>query len=143
MIRILIITVLAGTVMILSPGCSSIVTTSEFHGQELIEFGAEPVAHIHSDIWGIYFLGFQSCPVITGSYLEPGSYHFFRDTVSTNTAAEMVMKESRELSATTVTNLKTDWDSSWQTFSLFFWLKEAQSSGNAVIPVVDKTPESQ
>ncbi len=143
MIRILMITVLAGAVMILSSGCSSIVTTSEFHGQNLTEFGAEPVAHIHSDIWGIYFLGFQSCPVITGSYREPGSYHFFRDTVSTSSATEMVTEKSRELGATTVTDLKTDWDSSWQTFTLFFWLKEAQSSGNAVIPVAGENPESQ
>jgi hypothetical protein len=114
-------------------GCSSIVTTSEFSGQMLTETGDEPVAHIHSDIWGIYFLGFQSCPVITGSYKEPGSYHFFRDTVDTNTAAGMVTEKSKEMGATAVIDLETDWDSSWQTFTLIFWLKEAQASGNAVI----------
>ena len=114
-------------------GCSSIVATSEFSGQQLTETGDEPVAHIHSDIWGIYFLGFQSCPVITGSYKEPGSYHLFRDTVDTNTAAGMVTEKSKEMGATAVTDLKTDWDSNWQTFTLIFWLKEAQASGNAVI----------
>ena len=122
-----------GVLGIIIMGCSSIVTTSKFHGQQLTEIGAEPVAHIHSDIWGIYFLGFQSCPVITGSYKNPGSYHFFRDTVTTNTASEMVTEKSREMGATAVTDLDTDWDSSWQTFTLIFWLKEAQASGNAVI----------
>ena len=124
---------LLGALGIIILGCSSIVTTSKFHGQQLTETGAETVAHIHSDIWGIYFLGFQSCPVITGSYKNPGSYHFFRDTVDTNTASEMVTEKSREMGATTVTDLDTDWDSSWQTFTLIFWLKEAQASGNAVI----------
>ena len=124
---------LLGALGIIILGCSSIVTTSKFHGQQLTETGAETVAHIHSDIWGIYFLGFQSCPVITGSYKNPGSYHFFRDTVDTNTASEMITEKSREMGATTVTDLDTDWDSSWQTFTLIFWLKEAQASGNAVI----------
>jgi len=124
---------LLGALGIIILGCSSIVTTSKFHGQQLTETGAETVAHIHSDIWGIYFLGFQSCPVITGSYKNPGSYHFFRDTVDTNTASQMVTEKSREMGATTVTDLDTDWDSSWQTFTLIFWLKEAQASGNAVI----------
>ena len=123
---------LLGALGIIILGCSSIVTTSKFHGQQLTETGAETVAHIHSDIWGIYFLGFQSCPVITGSYKNPGSYHFFRDTVDTNTASQMVTEKSREMGATTVTDLDTDWDSSWQTFTLIFWLKEAQASGNAV-----------
>ena len=142
MFRIPLITILAGAVMMAGSGCSSIVTTSKFHGQELTESAAEPVAHIHSDIWGIYFLGFQSCPIITGSDKNPGSFRLFRDTVTTNTAVEMVMKKSRELGATTVTDLKTDWDSTWQTFTLIFWLKEAQSSGNAVIPAVEKNSES-
>jgi len=133
MIKILRRMALLGALGIIILGCSSIVTTSKFHGQQLTETEAETVAHIHSDIWGIYFLGFQSCPVITGSYKKPGSYHFFRDTVDTNTASEMVTEKSREMGATTVTDLDTDWDSSWQTFTLIFWLKEAQASGNAVI----------
>ena len=86
----MILLVFIGAMAVVISGCSSIVTTSEFHGQELTESESEPVAHIHSDIWGIYFLGFQSCPVITGSYKDPGSYHFFRDTVTTNTAAEIL-----------------------------------------------------
>ena len=133
MIKILRRMALLGALGIIILGCSSIVTTSKFHGQQLTETEAETVAHIHSDIWGIYFLGFQSCPVITGSYKKPGSYHFFRDTVDTNTASEMVTEKSRKMGATTVTDLDTDWDSSWQTFTLIFWLKEAQASGNAVI----------
>ena len=113
--------------------CSSIESTSNFGGTEVAESGARPVSHLHSDIWGIYFLGFESCPVITGSYREPGSYHFFRHTVRPGTAAEMVLEESRKQGADAVLDLKTDWDSSWQTFSIFFWLKEAQASGNAVV----------
>jgi uncharacterized protein YceK len=132
-----------GALGIIILGCSSIVTTSKFHGQHLTESEAETVAHIHSDIWGIYFLGFQSCPVITGSYKNPGSYHFFRDTVDTNTASEMVTEKSREMGATAVTDLDTDWDSSWQTVTLIFWLKEAQASGNAVIiPSEDESSKS-
>ncbi len=133
LIKIMRTMTLLGALGIIILGCSSIVTTSEFSGQMLTENGDEPVAHIHSDIWGIYFLGFQSCPVITGSYKKPGSYHFFRDTVDTNTAARMVTEKSKEMGATAVTDLDTDWDSSWQTFTLIFWLKEAQASGNAVI----------
>ncbi len=133
-----VIAALVGAAMILSSGCSSIVATSDLNGQALTGPGAESLAHIHSDVWGIYFLGFESCPVITGSYQEPGNWHLFRHTVSPNTAAEMVTKKSKELGATAVTDLKTDWDSSWQTFSLFFWLKEAQASGNAVIPAAGK-----
>nr|HPJ73139.1 hypothetical protein [bacterium] len=94
---------------------------------------SEVVAHIHSDIWGIYFLGFECMPLITGSRSDPGSYHFFRDTVSTNSAASMVTEKSEELGADTVTDLTTDWSSEWQTYTLLFWLKEAQASGNAVI----------
>jgi len=122
-----------GMLGLIISSCSSVITTSEFHGLQITETGDEPVAHIHSDIWGIYFLGFQSCPVITGSYKNPGSYHFFRDTVDTNTASEMVTEQAREMGATAVTDLETDWDSSWQAYTLIFWLKEAQASGNAVI----------
>jgi hypothetical protein len=91
------------------------------------------VAHIHSDIWGIYFLGLESCPIITGSASQPGSYHYFRNIASTNSAVEMVLEESRNLGADAVLDLKTDWDSSWQAYTLIFWLKEAQASGNAVL----------
>ncbi|MEA1926589.1 MAG: hypothetical protein U9N73_00155 [Candidatus Auribacterota bacterium] len=45
----------------------------------------------------------------------------------------MVTEKSREIGATAVTDLKTDWESNWQTVTLIFWLKEAQASGNAVI----------
>ena len=142
MMKILRRMTLLGALGIIILGCSSIVTTSKFHGQQLTETGDEPVAHIHSDIWGIYFLGFQSCPVITGSYKEPGSYHFFRDTVDTNTAAGMVTGKSKEMGANAVADLETDWDSSWQTFTLIFWLKEAQASGNAIIiPSKDESVE--
>ena len=60
MIKILRRMALLGALGIIILGCSSIVTTSKFHGQQLTETGAETVAHIHSDIWGIYFLGFLS-----------------------------------------------------------------------------------
>ncbi|MFH1038148.1 MAG: hypothetical protein V1789_05705 [PVC group bacterium] len=113
--------------------CSSVDVTSDLHDQQLTETGATSLAHIHSDIWGIYFLGFESCPVITGSYREPGSYHFFRHTVSPGTAAGMVTGKSRELGAAKTIDLTTDWYSGWQTYTLIFWLKEAQASGNALI----------
>jgi len=119
--------------LLIAAGCSSIDSTSDFKGNQLTETGARPVSHIHSDIWGIYFLGFESCPVITGSYSEPGDWHLFSHTVSPNTAAEMVLEESRKQGADAVIDLKTDWDSSWQAATLIFWLKEAQASGNAVI----------
>ncbi len=118
--------------LILAAGCSTVVTTNDFSGLALGESGARPVAHIHSDIWGIYFLGFESCPVITGSRKEPGGWHFFKNTATTASAAGMVMEESRKLGADSVLNLKTDWDSSWQSYTLIFWLKEAQASGSAV-----------
>jgi len=118
---------------IFAGGCSSVVTHTEFHGQKLTETGAEQVAHIHSDIWGIYFLGFQSCPVITGSYKNPGGFRLFRDTVTPGTAADMVAVKSRDLGADTVINLKTDWESGWQAYTLIFWLKEAQASGTALV----------
>jgi hypothetical protein len=123
----------AAAVLILAAGCSTVVTTNEFSGLFLGESGTRPLAHIHSDIWGIYFLGFESCPVITGSKSKPGRFHFFRHTASTAAAAEMVMEESRKLGADSVLNLKTDWDSSWQAYTLIFWLKEAQASGSAVL----------
>lgn len=123
----------AGAALIVAVGCSSIVSTSNLSGSGLSATGARSVAHLHSDIWGIYFLGFESCPVITGSYSKPGSYHFFRNTATTNAAAEMVLEESRKMGADAVLDLKTDWDSSWQAATLIFWLKEAQASGNAVI----------
>lgn len=118
--------------LLIATGCSSIESTSDFKGNELTETGARPVAHLHSDIWGIYFLGFESCPVITGDHQDPGGWRLFRHTVSPNTAAEMVLEESRKQEADAVIDLKTDWDSSWQAFTLIFWLKEAQASGNAV-----------
>ena len=133
MSRKLVLLVLYGVLAAIISGCSSIVTTSEFYNQQFTESESTGVAHIHSDIWGIYFLGFQSCPVITGSYKYPGNYHFFRDTVTTNTAAEMVFRTSTELGATKTVDLTTDWDSSWKAYTLIFWLKEAQASGNAVI----------
>ena len=118
--------------LLITAGCSSIDSTSDFKGNQLTGTGARPVAHIHSDVWGIYFLGFESCPVITGSCSDPGDWHFFKHTVSPNTAAEMVLEESRQQGADAVIDLKTDWDSSWQAATLIFWLKEAQASGNAV-----------
>ncbi len=123
---------LAGAGLLFSVGCSSVTSTSDFSGVALSSCGARPVAHVHSDIWGIYFLGFESCPIITGSVSHPGSFHFFRNFATTNSAAEMVLEESRNLGANAVLNLKTDWDSSWQPYTLIFWLKEAQASGNAV-----------
>ncbi len=123
----------AGVALLLLAGCSSVVSTTDISGVALSSCGARPIAHVHSDIWGIYFLGFESCPVITGSASHPGSYHFFRNFATTNDAAEMVLEESRNLGADAVLDLKTDWDSSWQAYTLIFWLKEAQASGNAVI----------
>lgn len=120
------------TAAVTVPGCSSIQMTSNMNGRRLTEGDTVPEAHIHSDVWGIYFLGFQCLPVITGSARDPGSFHFFKDTVTTNAAAEMVTRKSEELGAGTVTDLTTDWSSSWQTYTLLFWLKEAQASGNAV-----------
>lgn len=128
----------ASAALLISAGCSSVISTTNLSGSELSDSGARPVAHIHSDIWGIYFLGFESCPVITGSASKPGSYHFFRNIATTNSAAEMVLKESRKLGADAVIDLKTDWDSSWQSYTLLFWLKEAQASGNAVILAGDE-----
>ncbi len=119
--------------LVFGVGCSSVISTSDLSGVALSSCGARPVAHIHSDIWGIYFLGLESCPIVTGSAGQPGSYHLFRDYATTNAAAEMVLEESRQLGADAVLNLKTDWDSSWQFHTLIFWLKEAQASGSAVI----------
>lgn len=132
------LTLVPTVALILAAGCSTVVTTNEFSGLALGESGARPLAHVHSDIWGIYFLGFESCPVITGSSRDPGSFHFFRNTATTAAAAGMVMEESRKLGADSVLNLKTDWDSSWQSYTLLFWLKEAQASGSAVI--LDREP---
>ncbi|MDP8237342.1 MAG: hypothetical protein P9M08_13250 [Candidatus Erginobacter occultus] len=123
----------AAAALAVAAGCSSVISTSDFSGTALSSCGARPVAHVHSDIWGIYFLGFESCPVITGSASHPGSFHLFRNYATTNAAAEMVLEESRDLGADAVLDLKTDWDSSWQTYTLIFWLKEAQASGNAVL----------
>jgi hypothetical protein len=123
----------AAAALAAAAGCSSVISTSDFSGVALSSCGARPVAHVHSDIWGIYFLGFESCPVITGSASHPGSFHFFRNYATTNAAAEMVLEESRDLGADAVLDLKTDWDSSWQPYTLIFWLKEAQASGNAVL----------
>ena len=125
-------TLLTPLLFLLCVGCSSIESTSDFKQNKLSEGGAQPIAHIHSDIWGIYFLGFESFPVITGSSSEPGEWHWFRHTVSPSAAAEMVFDESRRQEADAVINLKTDWDSSWQTATLIFWLKEAQASGSAI-----------
>ncbi len=138
---------LLGLTAWVAAGCSSVFVTSELHDQQLTESGARPVAHVHSDIWGIYFLGFESCPVITGSCREPGSWHFFRDTVSPDSAVGMVTEKSRELGALKTVDLTTDWYSGWQSYTLIFWLKEAQASGNAVteerktpaIPVIVET----
>ncbi len=125
--------VVVAVALVGAAGCSSVISTTDLGGSGLGETGLRPVAHIHSDIWGIYFLGFESCPVITGSTRRPGSYHFFRNIATTNAAAEMVLEESRKLGADTVIDLKTDWESNWQPYTLIFWLKEAQASGNAVI----------
>ncbi len=84
--------ILAGGALLLVAGCSSVVSTSDISGVALSNCGARPVAHVHSDIWGIYFLGFESCPVITGSASHPGSFHLFRNYATTNAAAEMVLK---------------------------------------------------
>jgi len=118
--------------LLLVVGCSSVQTTKEFHNEQLSLGQGQALAHIHSDVWGIYFLGFESMPVITGSYREPGDWRLFRHTVSPGRATEMVTAAAEEMGAEAVVDLDTDWSSEWQTFTLIFWLKEAQASGNAI-----------
>ena len=132
----------ASAALAVGAGCSSVISTSDFSGVALSSCGARPVAHVHSDIWGIYFLGFESCPVITGSASNPGSFHLFRNYATTNDAAEMVLEESRGQGADAVLDLKTDWDSSWQPYTLILWLKEAQASGNAVLLEEDEEDQA-
>ena len=110
-------------------GCSTIETTSRFNGRQLSASDSTPVAHVHADIWGIYIFNW---PLITGSPNKIGDITFFKNTVTVNDVIAMVINESKELDATKIIDLQSDWDSAWKVWTLIFWVKEAQASCNAI-----------
>ena len=108
-------------------GCTSVVVTTNLHGQELTP-GAKPIAHIYADNWGIYL--FYYIPLVTGDPSRPNGWRLFEDTVHIGPVVSMVARKAKELGATRTTDLST-YTVSYQSIPLLIWAKTVEVSGNA------------
>ena len=115
---------------ILLMGCGSVDTTKALSGQKLTADGAAPVAHIHGNCWGIYFL--PTIPLLTGD-CNAGGITFMSDNASLDHVVGAVTAKSASLKATKTTDVVSSKSSIWLPFPLpIFWYKSVSVSGNAI-----------
>ena len=94
--------------------------------------GMDVVAHLHSNTWGLNFLG--RYPYLSGGIDEEGQpkWTYWQDNARVETAVALIRAEARRLGATHLIDLKSNWISEWIQFTLLFWIAEAEVSATAI-----------
>jgi len=117
-------------------GCATVtVVPKEQLAEQRLTGGAEPIAHIYADNWGIYL--FKYVPIATGSLSRPGAFRWptwFSDQVQIENLVQKVSDESKRLGGTVLTDLRTRDRSYWMGYWWLtwpFWLNEFEVSANA------------
>jgi hypothetical protein len=114
-------------------GCATmeVVPSKDLHGQPFIE-GKTSVAHIQAANYGIYL--FKYIPLITGNLKHPDlGFSLFSNNVDLNMLVDRVMKKSKDLEGTLVTDLQSTNKSSWIFYLPIFWLNEIEVTANVSI----------
>lgn len=119
-------------------GCAmvEVVGPEHLHTQQFV-VETKPVAHIYADNWGWYL--FKHIPIVTGNLDKPGIPRwpvFFTDNVRVDLLVDKVTKESAQLGASIISDLRTRDRSYYAPWTLFFWLQEFEVSANASRPEV-------
>lgn len=121
--------VLVVSLAILTTGCASIQTATNFNDQKTTTDTSTPVAHVYGSNWGIYFLAYV--PLLSGDTAKQGTIAAGRNTVSVAAAVDMVTRKSKQLGATKTTDLQSSTASVWIVPFPLLWYKSVQVSGNA------------
>ena len=110
--------------------CSSFEIGSNTNEVKFTTGGAETLAHVNADIWGVYVFGL---PVISGSSVEPGKCVVFSDTVDTGNAVSFLTRNARKkLNASTIVDVQSERTTGWLVPTLFFFYRDVQVSGNVL-----------
>jgi hypothetical protein len=115
---------------VLIMGCATmeVIPSEDLRDQVFIE-GKTPVAHIYAANYGLYL--FKYIPLITGNLKHPDlGVTFFSDNVHLDLLMDRVMRKSKELEGTIVTDLRSTDKSSWIPYTLIFWLNEYEITAN-------------
>lgn len=122
-----------GFVLLSVCGCATVKVVDVQHLNEQRLTPAEaPVAHVYVTNWGWYL--FKYIPFFTGDLDDPGALRwpvFGTDNVRVEDLVEKVTEKSKDLGATTTTDLRTRDRSKWLPYTLIFWLNEIEVSANA------------
>ena len=117
---------------LVAPSCASldVVPADRLHGQTLVN-GATPIAHVRASNWGWYL--FKFIPIWTGD-LDRAKYpqlcDWFHDNVTVDDVTGKVTETAEKLGGNLTTDLQTIDKSSYQAWTIFFWLNEIEVSGN-------------
>src|SRR5262245_5991418 len=117
-------------ILILTTGCSSLTVVRELHNQRFMR-DEQPIAHISARVGGTYL--FYYIPLITGNSEQADRIRFFHDEQEVEHVVHMVTRKSKELGATSVTDLYSWSDSVWMPISLIFWYRWTSVSANASV----------
>jgi len=113
-------------------GCASVKTANRFNAQKIDVNGSQPVAHINSSNWGLYFL---STPLIAGSTKKVGEIEFMgEDSVQIGPVVDILTAKSKKMGATKTLDLSSDYSSFMIPFPIpfLFYINSVEVSGNAV-----------
>jgi len=119
----------AGLFCVLGSGCSSVVMAQKFNGMAPVLEDVRPVAHVNSQISGLYFLGFL--PVFSGTVMSSNTTSIFTDTATIDNAFFQMNIAAKNAGANAVLNVTTMTDKSMVVPFLFTW-NRATSCGTAV-----------
>lgn len=110
------------------------VTPAEKFGGQRFAGEGKPVAHIYVSNYGYYL--FKYIPLVAGNLNKPTAIQIpliFRDSVHQDLVIQKLMGQSKELGATTISDLRTTDKSKWLSWSLILWINEIEVSANASI----------
>ena len=91
----------------------------------------EPIAHIYGNVYGYDLFGI---PLTSGAARHKNRriIAWFEDSVHVPAVTEMLLAEARELEATHIIDLQTNFLSSWLQWLFVLWMPEVQGSATAI-----------
>ncbi len=106
-------------------GCSS--TSIAQNGNFIVGPTGQPaMGQITYTNYGFYL--WNCVPMFSGSVLNPGGFALFTNTVTPELAVKAMGFQAKNNGATRIANVTTEFDSSYNWYTVFFWTRTVHAS---------------